>query len=63
MISSTVSLRRSQANELWLTEITEQPMREGKVYCAVMLDACSQRVRTAADCDDNAIMDALWSRM
>ena len=30
--------------ELWLTDITEHPTREGKVYCAVVLDAFSRRV-------------------
>jgi transposase InsO family protein len=29
---------------LWLTDITEHPTREGKVYCAVVLDAFSRRV-------------------
>jgi transposase InsO family protein len=27
-----------------VTDITEHPTREGKVYCAVVLDACSRRV-------------------
>jgi putative transposase len=36
--------RRSSPNELWLTDITEHPTREGKVYCAVVLDAFSRRV-------------------
>jgi transposase InsO family protein len=36
--------RRAQPNELWLTDITEHPTREGKVYCAVVLDAFSRRV-------------------
>ena len=36
--------RRDRANELWLTDITEHPTREGKVYCAVVLDAFSRRV-------------------
>src|SRR3954453_14671284 len=36
--------RRSRPNELWLTDITEHPTREGKVYCAVVLDAFSRRV-------------------
>jgi transposase InsO family protein len=35
---------RSHANELWVTDITEHPTREGKVYCAVVLDAWSRRV-------------------
>ena len=29
---------------MWLTDSTEHPTREGKVYCAVVLDACSRRV-------------------
>ena len=36
--------RRGRPNELWLTDITEHPTREGKVYCAVVLDAFSRRV-------------------
>src|SRR4029453_13708479 len=36
--------RRSPPNDLWLTDITEPPTREGKVYCAVVLDAFSRRV-------------------
>jgi len=36
--------RRSGPNELWLTDMTEHPTREGKVYCAVVLDAFSRRV-------------------
>jgi putative transposase len=35
---------RSQPNELWVTDITEHPTMEGKVYCAVVLDAFSRRV-------------------
>ena len=34
----------SGPTELWLTDITEHPTREGKVYCAVVLDAFSRRV-------------------
>jgi|GEM_PF-1549954 putative transposase len=29
---------------LWLTDITEHPTREGKVYCCVVLDAFSRRI-------------------
>ena len=29
---------------LWITDITEHPTREGKVYCCVVLDAYSRRV-------------------
>ena len=35
---------RSQPDELWVTDITEHPTREGKVYCAVVLDVFSRRV-------------------
>jgi putative transposase len=31
-------------DELWVTDVTEHPTREGKVYCAVVLDAWSRRV-------------------
>ena len=35
---------RERPNQLWVTDITEHPTREGKVYCAVVLDAFSRRV-------------------
>jgi transposase InsO family protein len=35
---------RSGPNQLWVTDITEHPTREGKVYCCVVLDAYSRRV-------------------
>jgi putative transposase len=35
---------RNRPNELWVTDITEHPTREGKVYCAVVLDVHSRRV-------------------
>ena len=35
---------RSEPNRLWLTDITERRTRDGKVYCAVVLDAFSGRV-------------------
>ncbi len=31
-------------NQLWMTDITEHPTREGKIYCCVVLDAFSRRV-------------------
>ncbi|MGC5015218.1 DDE-type integrase/transposase/recombinase [Streptosporangium sp. DT93] len=34
----------SALNRLWLTDITEHPTSEGKLYCAVVLDACSRRI-------------------
>ncbi|MFI1517806.1 IS3 family transposase [Kitasatospora cineracea] len=35
---------RSSRDQLWVTDITEHPTREGKVYCAVVLDTFSRRV-------------------
>jgi putative transposase len=35
---------RSGPDQLWVTDITEHPTREGKLYCAVVLDAYSRRV-------------------
>ena len=35
---------RDRPDELWVTDITEHRTREGKVYCAVVLDAWSRRV-------------------
>ena len=31
-------------NRLWVTDITEHPTREGKVYCCVVIDVFSRRV-------------------
>jgi putative transposase len=33
---------RERPNRLWPTDITEHPTREGKVYCAIVLDALSR---------------------
>jgi transposase InsO family protein len=38
------SFRRDRPNELWFTDITEHPTREGKLYCCVVLDAFSRLV-------------------
>ena len=35
---------RKGRDQLWVTDITEHPTREGKVYCAVVLDTFSRRV-------------------
>ncbi len=35
---------RTGPDQLWVTDITEHPTREGKVYCCVVLDAYSCRV-------------------
>ena len=34
----------SAPNELWLTDITEHPTQEGKIYCCVVLDLFSRKV-------------------
>ncbi|GAA3739151.1 transposase InsO family protein [Spinactinospora alkalitolerans] len=36
--------QRERPDELWVTDITEHPTREGEVYCAVVFDVCSRRV-------------------
>lgn len=36
--------RRDGPNLLWMTDITEHPTREGKLYCCVVLDAWSRKV-------------------
>src|SRR3974377_245252 len=35
---------RDRPNELWVTDITEHPTREGKVYCCCVLDTFSRRI-------------------
>jgi putative transposase len=35
---------RLHPNELWMTDITEHPTREGKLYCAAVMDAFSRRI-------------------
>jgi len=35
---------RDEPDRLWVTDITEHPTREGKIYCAVVLDVWSRRV-------------------
>ncbi len=34
---------RESLDQSWVTDITEHPTREGKVYCAVVLDVMSAR--------------------
>lgn len=36
--------RRDGPNQLWMTDITEHPTREGKVFCCIVLDAFSRLV-------------------
>ncbi len=35
---------RPLPDQRWVTDITEHPTREGKLYCAVVLAACTRRV-------------------
>ncbi|MBC7596801.1 MAG: IS3 family transposase [Kineosporiaceae bacterium] len=35
---------REAIDQLWVTDITEHPTREGKVYCCVVLDICSRKI-------------------
>ncbi len=35
---------RDGPHQLWVTDVTEHPTREGKAYCAVVLDVFSRRV-------------------
>ena len=35
---------RKGPNELWVTDITEHPTSEGKIYCCVVLDTFSRKV-------------------
>jgi transposase InsO family protein len=35
---------RHAANQLWVTDITEHPTREGLIFCCVVLDAHSRKV-------------------
>jgi putative transposase len=61
--------RREGPNQLWVTDITEHPTREGKVYCCVVIDTFSRRVvgwaidsRARADLATNALGMAIDSR-
>ncbi len=61
--------RRDGPNQLWVTDITEHPTREGKVYCCVVIDAYSRRVvgwsidsRQRADLATAALGMAIESR-
>jgi putative transposase len=61
--------RRDGPNQLWVTNITEHPTREGKLYCCVVLDSYSRRVvgwaidsRQRADLATNALGMAIDSR-
>jgi putative transposase len=34
----------TELDRLWLTDITEHPAGDGKLYCAAVMDACSRRI-------------------
>jgi transposase InsO family protein len=54
--------RRDGPNQLWMTDITEHPTREGKVYCCVVLDLFTRKVvGWAIDrrCETALVNDAL----
>jgi transposase InsO family protein len=60
---------RDAPDQLWVTDITEHPTREGKVYCCVVLDAHSRRVvgwsidtHQASSLVTNALSMALTNR-
>lgn len=60
---------RTGPNQLWVTDITEHPAREGKLFCCVALGAFSRRVvgwaigfRAGADLATNALSMAINAR-
>ena len=63
------TFRRDAPDQLWVTDITEHPTREGKIYCAVVLDVFSRRVvgwsidsRPQASLATNALAMAIENR-
>jgi len=38
------SFARAISDQLWVTDITEHPTREGSLYCCVVFDVFSRRV-------------------
>ncbi len=56
----------AEPNQLWLTDITEHPTAEGKLYLCAVKDACSRRIvgysidaRMTSDLAVNALRNAL----
>jgi transposase InsO family protein len=52
----------TRPNELWLTDITEHPTREAKVYCCCVLDLFSRKVvgwSINRHCDSDLVNGAL----
>jgi len=49
----------ARPNELWCTDITEHPARDGKVYCCAILDCFSRMVvaRTFSTTPDTALVN------
>jgi putative transposase len=49
----------TQPNELWCTDITEHPARDGKVYCCAILDCFSRMIvaRTFSTTADTALVN------
>lgn len=63
------NFHRDGPNQLWVTDITEHPTREGKLYCCVVLDTYSRKVvgwaidsRQRADLATSALGRAIDSR-
>jgi len=59
----------AEPNQLWLTDITEHPTAEGKLYLCAVKDACSKRIvgysidaRMTSDLAVNALRNALALR-
>ena len=53
---------RLSPNELWVTDITEHPTREGKVYCCAVMDTFSRRIvgwSIDTTQDSNLVVNAL----
>jgi hypothetical protein len=54
---STATSPATEPNQLWVTDMTEHPTREGKLYCAVVLDSFRSGGRLVdrchADCGDD----------
>ena len=52
----------SRPNQLWLTDITEHPTGEGKIYCCVVLDLFSRKVvgwSIDRRCESALVIDAV----
>ena len=63
------NFHRDGPNQLWVTDITEHPTREGKLYCCAVIDTFSRRVvgwaidsSMRADLATNALGMAIESR-